>query len=665
MSNNAFQTYPILLLLLAGCLPGSALPPSEIIPTVALTSTPVITSTQRVKAVTPDSVASPEPRTLIICLGSQPETLYTYGGQMLAIQSVLEAVYDGPIDRNSFGYQPVILAKLPSLADGDAEIQAVTVQEGDLFIDNEGGLNHLFAGEIIRPAGCQSSDCAVTHTGGAIEMDRMVVTFVLLENLKWSDGTPLTALDSVYSYKIYAAPETPTNKFLVERTASYEALDKHTARWTGLPGFLDQTYFLNFWAPLPEHAWGHYTASELLEAEDAAIKPIGWGPYIIEEWQIDNQIVLTRNPHYFRADQGLPKFDRLIFRIVGNDLDATLSRLLSGECDVLDQDASRHLREDAAILDLRAEGAIEIYFAQGTVLEYLVFALQSAEMWEGFSATGAFQDVQLRQAIALCSNRPEAVEEASFGQSTGLDSYLPSVHPLFNPKIRSYNFDVNSGNALLEEIGWVDHDGDPATPRIYQGDNEQIPLNTQLEFHYWTTAVGERPLVTQILSESMAGCGIKADVQLWDPEDFYRKDPPGPFYGRQFDVVEYSSRVNELPPCDLWLAENIPGDPSLVDVDGNHLYPKGWDGVNISGYDSTEYAQACKTALSLLSGQPGFIEAYMKTQEILARDLPIIPLYQRLKLVVTRPDFCGLIMDPTALSEMWNIEEFDYGVGCE
>ena len=43
----------------------------------------------------------------------------------------------------------------------------------------------------------------------------------------------------------------------------------------------------------------------------------------------------------------------------------------------------------------------------------------------------------------------------------------------------------------------------------------------------------------------------------------------------------------------------------------------------------------------------------------------MVPLVLHIKLAASRPDMCGLIVDPTAISEFWNIEEFDYGEGCE
>ncbi len=81
----------------------------------------------------PVAVATPTPvipRTLTVCLGEEPNTLYPFGNPNEAAQSVLAAIDDGPIDTISYDYQPVILKKLPSLADGDAQILPVDVKCG-------------------------------------------------------------------------------------------------------------------------------------------------------------------------------------------------------------------------------------------------------------------------------------------------------------------------------------------------------------------------------------------------------------------------------------------------------------------------------------------------------------------------------------------------------
>jgi len=87
--------------------------------------------------------------------------------------------------------------------------------------------------------------------------------------------------------------------------------------------------------------------------------------------------------------------------------------------------------------------------------------------------------------------------------------------------------------------------------------------------------------------------------------------------------------------------------------------------LNNSGFANNEYDSACNTAITSLPGQPEYEAAHLEAQRIFAEQLPGVPLYQQIKLAATRPDMCNFIVDPTADSEFWNIEEFDYGEGCQ
>ena len=146
-------------LVLAACQP-AATPAEPVIQTVVVTQIVEGEPVEVVQVVTP--TPEPEgPRTLVICLGQEPDTLYPYGGSMLAATQVKEAIYDGPVDANSFAYQPVILEKLPSIADGDTVINVVDVAAGDMVNDTDSTPVELAAGVMVRPSGCRSADCAI------------------------------------------------------------------------------------------------------------------------------------------------------------------------------------------------------------------------------------------------------------------------------------------------------------------------------------------------------------------------------------------------------------------------------------------------------------------------------------------------------------------------
>ena len=118
-------------------------------------------------ATTPPTPTTP-PRRLTICIAQEPETLFIYGGDSRAQRHVLQAIYDGPIDTLGYQYQPVILEKLPNLADGDAFIEPITITAGDLIVDSTGQLIRLQPGDMVRPYGCASSACAVSWDGAAL-----------------------------------------------------------------------------------------------------------------------------------------------------------------------------------------------------------------------------------------------------------------------------------------------------------------------------------------------------------------------------------------------------------------------------------------------------------------------------------------------------------------
>src|SRR5690606_25805720 len=136
-----------------------------------------------------------------------------------------------------------------------------------------------------------------TYEGGTITLPQMTVDFTL-KPLVWEDGTLVTAGDSVYSYEVASDPDTPRYRDTYDRTATYEATGERSVRWTGLPGWLDRTYFLNVWQPLPRHAWSQFTTTELYEVNESNRRPLANGPFRIEGWVAGEYIFLVRNEHY-------------------------------------------------------------------------------------------------------------------------------------------------------------------------------------------------------------------------------------------------------------------------------------------------------------------------------------------------------------------------------
>ena len=617
-------------------------------------STPTATpEPATVEPVTPSPTPVP-PRALTVCLGQEPASLFPVENPSSAARSVLAAVYEGPIDSNSYGYQPVILKDLPSLANGDAQVFQKSVYVGDEVVDASDTPVTLAVGTKVRPAGCRNSSCAIVYDGkSSIQMDQMQVTFRLLPNLTWSDGQPVTAEDSVFAYTVDDDPTTASSKYLVNHTKSYEAAGDGIVQWWGKPGYIDTTYLANFWSPLPKHLWGKIPAGSLAEDANASRTPVGWGPYVIQEWVSGDHITLTKNTHYFRASDGLPKFTKLTFRFV-TDPATAVSDLIGGTCDILDPSINLDGQLDL-LNSMAARKQLQVLFRTSPVMEELAFGIRPAAYDGGFQAGDRpdyFGDARVRQAVAMCIDRKKVVDTVLHGLSSVPDSFVPVDDPVFNPGAASYSFDVSAASALLEQAGWREVDKNPLTPRQAYG-VQNVPDGTSLVLNYITTSATQRMQVSTIIAQSLAQCGIQVNVKYLDQTAIYAAGPDGPLFGRNFDLAEFAmGSTGAEPPCDWFTSSEIPNAANQ------------WVGTNVSGYASPNFDAACQAIQQSLVDEPAHAEASRQAQSIFATDLPVLPLYWRVDVAAARPEVCHFSLDPTASSALWNIALFDSGTSC-
>lgn len=590
--------------------------------------------------------APPEPTTLVVCLGQEPDSLYLNGSSSRASDLVLEALYDGPYDILGYEVRPVILEKIPDLADGDALIESVTAVAGDTYLNPETlQPDRLEGGKVFMPTGCGSEDCFQKFGGGEVSMDRMVVDFTLRSGVLWSDGEMVGATDSVFAYRLEAHKDTPTLKYLVERTTSYEALDDLHVRWTGIPGFLDTEYQTNFWTPLPEHLLFEVSPKELLESEEAGRRPVGWGPYVIEEWKEGEWILLHKNERYFRADEGLPEFDYLMFRFVDERGEAVLQQLLTGECDILDE-ALVDEELLAEFKELQQAGMLRLETTPGFLVERLEFNLDPA----GPDRQYLLADLKTRKAIAACVDRERIVQEVLLDLGQVAHTFLPSAHPLYQEPSQEVAFDVASAQSLLDEAGWVFPEDSPDGPRVARRVSG-LTRGTPLIVHYSTTPGAVNQAVAEHLREDLEQCGIPLEVEFVEPSSFYASWGEGEVFSRRFELAGWAWPVLLSPPCEMFLGSQRPSRENVY-------------GINASGFQSSDYDQAC---MSVLRGPPGsdaFIEAANTIQQLVADQLPALPLFVRPRLLATSPKLCGVKVDPSSFTALWGIEEYYSSEEC-
>lgn len=637
-----------ILPLLAGCslLPGDDFGQA----TPGPDSTPTADSAPEIPS------ATPQPTTLTVCTGQEPNTLYPYGSPNTAARNVLAALYDGPIDHFASGNVPVILETIPSLQNGDAQLVSVSVKRGDLVVDANGNVSVLDFGLPVYPSGCNDQACLVNYDGSdGFIMDQMIVTFRIKPGITWSDGTPLTAADSVYAYQVAADPGSRQPTYLLERTQTYEEVDELSTQWWGRPGFIDPAFAGNFWAPFPQHLWGSLGADQLLAADHTLRAPLGWGAYVFEEWVPGQLIRLSRNPAYFRAEEGLPHFDRLVFLFMPN-AESAISALSAGNCDLLDTS----LRLDGQ-LDLltrmEKDGLLKLVVSTTPVMERLDIGIVPATYDDGY-APGAgdrqdiFADVRTRQALASCIDRQKIVDTVLLGYSVVPNSFVSPYHPVASQEVAIYTYDVAAASELLSQAGWADNDQNPATPRIAQNVTGVV-AGTPLQVTLTTTSALQRRQVSEIIAEGLASCGIGVQLVYADQNDFFAPGPDGVLFGRQFDLAEYAMGVVGYDPaCGGFLSSETPSDRNR------------WLGMNVSGYTNPDYDELCQAARRSLPGTEEYVELYTRLQQINANDVPSIPLYLRLRVAAARPDLCSFTIDLTSSGDLWRLEEFAASPAC-
>lgn len=603
---------------------------------VAPTTTATATATPE-PTITPSPTATPlPPKELVVCMRHAPTSLYLYGDNSPEAVAVRHGLYENLYTSLAYSYQAQGLVKLPSLADGDAVIHQVEVAEGVRVLNAAGAVTRLSIGTAVVNAAGER----VVFDGTPVLMPQMAVDFTF-RPLVWSDGTAVTAADSVYSYQVAAASGGRAGRTLkLEATADYQATGDLSVRWTGVPGYLDATYFTNVWAPLPHHYLSELTADQLFTANESSRQPLSTGPYVVADWTEDGTITVVKNPYYYRAAEGLPHIDTVIFR---PNIQATADTLVVADCDVMMQ-STLSLDLGPALLATAEMGEVAAYIVPDMVYEHIDFGINSMSRYgDGEDRPDWFEDARVRRAMTLCTNRQGMVDALMLGHSAVLPAYEPVVHPLIPDDLPQWPYDPAAGNALLDEVGYRDHDGN-GIRQLINGTPFSVTLIIEAD-HPIRQQIGER------FQTDMRECGIHVELTYLPAEQVYADGPLGPVFGRRFDLAGFAWLASIQPGCNLWLSANVTG--STQDGFG------GWDNLNVTGWSNPAFDEACQAAMQALPGTAEYEPNHQQALRIFAEELPIIPLFSYIKLAAARPEVMNLRLDTTQPSELWNLYELD------
>ena len=311
----------------------------------------------------------------------------------------------------------------------------------------------------------------------------------------WSDGTPVTADDVVYTALRLASPVIGNTAMMyyvfegvgddgfveegAESIDGIQKVDDKTVQFTTkeeMPITTFENSYARYLLTLPKHVIEQYSEEELSTADWFNHPDVVSGPFFVTDFDVDHYISYEANKDYWK---GAPKIDKLNIKIVdGSQLYAGLQ---SGEIDITQQTMSDIPQEDYESVE--ALDNVDVVYGSPVTNQSV------------FIQTKNVPDVKVRQAMLYAIDRQQILEELLNGHGEIVDGFLSSASPFYDDSLTPVSYDPEKAKALLEEAGW---DGSQ-TIRFYVNSGDSTFVNA-----------------ASIIAAEWAAVGIKAEIQTVD-----------------------------------------------------------------------------------------------------------------------------------------------------
>jgi peptide/nickel transport system substrate-binding protein len=268
---------------------------------------------------------------------------------------------------------------------------------------------------------------------------------------------------------------------------------------------------------LPEHVLRPVFEADgnLIGADWNEAPTVGCGPYVFDEWESGSYMRFVRNENYFDAPA---KIDEIFLRIVPDDA-SQVAALRTGEGDF----GTFFSYSDMPTLE---EAGVEIIMAPSGYNEGWYF-------YFGEEAHPALADVRVRQAIAMCFDRFSLVNDLLLGKTEVAASFWHNT-PWQDPNLEAWPYDPERANALLDEAGWVDSNGDGVRDK----DGVELALT------HGTTTREVRADTQAVAQQQLADCGIQLDIIGYASDVFFLSyGEGGPPSSGELDIFQYSGNT--------------------------------------------------------------------------------------------------------------------------
>ncbi len=435
-----------------------------------------------------------------------------------------------------------------------------------------------------------------------ISSDGKRYTYHLRHGVRWHDGTPLTSADVKFSWQAVINPNTNAlHREGYDEIASIDTPDDYTVVVNlkrRYPPFLSK-----FFSPLqeggkpilPRHVLAKYFSLNQVPFNSA---PVGSGPFKFVKWDRGREVVLERNPLYFR---GVPKLERVELHVIPDD-QTILNEVKLHHIDLVLSPSITQYPQYRGLADVVAE----------------THPWNSQELLAFNDSRPGLNDPRVRRAIAAAIDYPSIITKITHDTSEMPRDFIPptAIGYAANPP---YNFSTADANKMLDAAG-------------YKPGADGVRTNGTARLEYTLATISGSVALRSLaifLQENFHNAGMKLNIRMYPYNGMFT--PEGPTYSGKFDFAMYGVTLTWDPDMSFYLG-------------CNSFYPKG---ENIYRYCNPR-ADVLE-AKGLGTDDPAQrAAAYKPAEQIFWHDVPYIPLYERRRVIIRNPDLKNFKTNPSS-----------------
>jgi len=559
------------------------------------------------------------------------KTRYT----LIAMGTLLALSQSALAQRGSSGNVNVIYWQAPSilnpyLSTGTKDVESASLVLEPLIRFNE-------KGEMVA---WLAADVPTVANGG-FAADFKTITYKLKPGLKWSDGSPLTAADVVFTYEYCTGIKGCAKANIFAPVDKVTAVDANTIRISFKAA-----------APYPYSVFGGAGTPILQRAQfkdclgDKApsctkqnFGPIGTGPFMVKDFRPNDVVQMVANPNY--RDPAKPAFATLTLKGGGDAAAAGRAVMETGEYDYA---WNLQLAPDV-LKKMQSGGKGKTVAAFGTLVERIEMNLTDPSPKHGDARATTkhphpfLTDLRVRKALSMAIDRELLVEIGYGPAGRATCNLVPAPIAFASDNRDCIKQDMAGAKALLDQAGWK-----------MGSDGVRAKDGVKMEILYQTSTNAVRQNFQALIKQWWNELGVKVELRNIAASVFFGGDPGSPDTFQKFfaDVEMYANNFDGTDP-EGYLAEHV--------CDKIPRPETQWQGTNMNRYCNPEYDKLVKE-LSATAGVEKRAVLAKKLNDMLTKEsYVVVPLVDRGRVSAHANSLGGVKLN-TWDSELWNAADW-------